>query len=550
MKTAHLLFPGACALLLAAALSAQSSLPPIPVPLQNPLTPAKITLGKILFWEEQVSSDNTTACGTCHMPEVGGGDPRSNSAANLHPGPDGQYGTADDIRGSRGVVSCDANGQFVDDGTFFPRAIVTGRKAPSAIGAQWDPESFWDGRASGTFKDPLTSQVIIPVGGALESQAVMPPLSGEMGCAGRTMATICNRLVTQRPMRLATNLPADVAAAVAQYPSYPALFQWAFGDSAITPVRFAFAIASYERTLVPDQTPWDAYEQGNLTVFTAAQLAGKDLFDGNANCTFCHTPPLFTDHLFHNIGVRPSVEDMGRRAVTNNAAHRGQFKTPHLRNIALRAPYFHNGSATSLSEVMDFYEIGGHFFDNIDPAMVPLTLSTLQKTQLLDFVQHAFTDARVALALPPFDRPVLLSQQNVLPQTYGAPTAGSAGLAPTMLAPVPPVIGMDRFAFGVHSALGGAAGIMGFTLTPAMPPVLNGGVQVHVALNPDLLLIPFTCSGPAGVAGAGYSSIHFPVPDMPALAGVSFFAQWLVFDPVGPLGLSLSEGLQMTFVLP
>ncbi|MSR75026.1 MAG: hypothetical protein EXS14_06125, partial [Planctomycetes bacterium] len=459
-------------LLCASALWCQAGLPPVPVPLQNPLTPAKVTLGKLLFWEEQVSSDNTTACGTCHMPEVGGGDPRIASALNLHPGSDGLYGTTDDIRGSRGVVSCDSNSLFVNDGTFFPRAIVTGRKAPPAIGAQWDPESFWDGRASGQFKDPLTGQVIIPIGGALESQAVMPPLSGEMGCAGRNMATICNRLVTQRPMRLAASLPADMAAAVAQYTSYPALFQWAFGDPSITPVRFAFAIASYERTLVPDQTPWDDYEAGNLQALTVSQIAGKDLFDGNANCTFCHTPPLFTDHLYHNIGVRPSTEDMGRRMVTLNNAHRGQFKTPHLRNIALRAPYFHTGGSPTLASVMDFYEVGGHFFDNIDPAMVSLVLTPTQKAQLLDFVQHAFTDPRVAQALPPFDRPVLLSEQSLLPQSFGAATPGSNGHSPTMLAPVPAVIGTDHFAFGVHSTLGGANGIMGFTLTQAVPPIV------------------------------------------------------------------------------
>ena len=94
--------PGA--LLLAAALPAQ--LPPPPVPFENPLTPEKVVLGKILFWDEQLSSDDSTACGTCHQPEFGGSDPRAADA--LHPGPDGLFGTADDIRGSFGVTRQDS----------------------------------------------------------------------------------------------------------------------------------------------------------------------------------------------------------------------------------------------------------------------------------------------------------------------------------------------------------------------------------------------------------------------------------------------------------
>ncbi len=91
-----------------------------------------------------------------------------------------------------------------------------------------------------------------------------------------------------------------------------------FGDSAITPVRIAFAIATYERTLVPDQTPWDLFMAGDSSAMTRDQTQGWNLFSDNTVCDNCHVPPLFSDNEFHNIGLRPAAEDAGRMEVTGS----------------------------------------------------------------------------------------------------------------------------------------------------------------------------------------------------------------------------------------
>jgi len=117
-----------CGVLLAA--SAGVDVPPIPTPIDNPVTEAKRILGKILFWEAQLSSDDTVARGTCHRPAAGGADPRP----CLHPGPDGIFDTDDDVVGSLGIVHLDANGLPVDDPLFGFAPQVTGRASPSFCG--------------------------------------------------------------------------------------------------------------------------------------------------------------------------------------------------------------------------------------------------------------------------------------------------------------------------------------------------------------------------------------------------------------------------------
>ena len=155
-------------------------LPPVPVPAENPITEPKRVLGKALFWDEQLSSDNMVACGTCHIFSSAGSDPR----LGAHPGPDRQFGTSDDIVASPGVVRSDANNDYLPDATFGLSPQVTGRAAPSVIGSQWAPELFWDGRAGPTFLDPQTGAVSIASGGALENQAPRPRVRF-IGCASR-----------------------------------------------------------------------------------------------------------------------------------------------------------------------------------------------------------------------------------------------------------------------------------------------------------------------------------------------------------------------------
>lgn len=242
---------GPVVLLLAAAASAQV-LPPVPVPPANPITESKRVLGKVLFWDEQLSSDNTTACGTCHMPEFGGAE--ANPLRN--PGLDTIFNTPDDIQGSRGLIASDAFDNYTRSLPFAMNVQVTGRAANPAINAMFSPTLFWDGRATSQFVDPQTNQVLIQAGGALESQAVGPIVSSvEMAHASRNWNQVIAKLQTAGPLALATNIPADVSAAIQSFPSYPELFEAAFGDNQITAARIAFAIATYERTLVADQTP-------------------------------------------------------------------------------------------------------------------------------------------------------------------------------------------------------------------------------------------------------------------------------------------------------
>ncbi|MCA8968104.1 MAG: hypothetical protein KDC48_24695, partial [Planctomycetes bacterium] len=170
------------------------------------------------------------------------------------------------------------------------------------------------------FVDPETNAVMIPGGGALESQSLGPIVSSdEMAHDVRTLAQATGKLVTARPMALATNLPADMAAAVANGATYPDLFAAAFGTPDITAQRIAYALATYQRTLKPDQTPFDQFLAGNPAAMTQQQINGMNVFHGPGRCVICHTSGLFSDRLYHNLGLRPIGEDAGRQEVTNLA---------------------------------------------------------------------------------------------------------------------------------------------------------------------------------------------------------------------------------------
>ena len=541
----------------ASGIHGQQSVLPFFVPPENPITPEKAVLGKILFWEEQMSSNNSVACGTCHMPEAGGGDLRTGNlvdASNLNPGPDGLFGTSDDIRGSRGHIRCDDT-SLVNDGVYFPRSQVTGRKAPSFIGAMFDGDTFWDGRARGEFRDPDTNAVVIPYGGALESQALGPPASDvEMGCMNRTLDNVVARLQTSRPLRLATNLTPDIVSALAAHPTYPDLFAWAFGSPGITKVRIAMAIATYERTLVPDQTPFDDWNTGmNPLAMTPDQVQGFNLFHNVLNCSICHQPPLFTNSTFNNIGVRPNVEDVGRMAVTGDPLDAGKFKSPGLRNVGLRAPYFHNGGKDTIADVLVFYSIGGDFPNepNHDPDIFPLNLTAEEMGLIEDFLVNALTDPRVAAALPPFDRPTLNSELPPNPLVFGSGSPGFPGSAPRIVAPSPPMLGSHFFHLGIHGGPAGSPAMVVFSTTPAPPGATIGVDPLHVGLVPAPLVLSRTLTGPGDPKGDGMDTITLAIPDDASLLGDVYYAQWFVLDPAAPNnGLAVSDGVAITIFAP
>ena len=139
-------------------------LEPPPAPPENPVTGAKVYLGKTLFWDEQLSSTRTVSCGTCHLPRAGGGDPRSNEIpeTSTHPGPDGIFGNDDDALGSRGVPMTLADGSYQPSEHFGFREQVTKRKALAVMEAAYGSDLFWDGRARTQFVDPMTGTVDHP----------------------------------------------------------------------------------------------------------------------------------------------------------------------------------------------------------------------------------------------------------------------------------------------------------------------------------------------------------------------------------------------------
>lgn len=528
---------GTVLLLLGPARSAAAQMPPPPAPPENPITPHKATLGKILFFEEQISSDNTMACATCHISAAGGGDPRAALDAR-HPGADGLLGTADDVFGSPGVPAQDALGEYQPSGVFGFDPQVTPRLAPSAVGAQYFTELFWDGRASSTFVDPETGLVSISAGGALESQAVGPPVSDvEMAHEARDWSQITAKLATCEPLKLASNLTPDLVTALNLRNTYPGLFQAAFGSPEITAERIAYAIATYERTLVPDQTPWDAFNQGDPQALTPRQVQGLNIFNGRGNCNFCHVPPIFTDDFFHNVGLRPPAEDPGRFNVSGLSFDWGRFKTPSVRNAGLLERYFHNGQFSTLEEVMLFYARGGDFTENRSVFLFPFALPPGDLAALVDFVENGLTDPRVANEQFPFDRPTLHSETPAAtPHTFGAGVAGSGGFTPRILAHAPPNLGNLGFKIGVASALGGArAHLLVRTGRGSMGSGMDVAPGSGLAVPRGVLRLHG--AGP----GDGFGTLTLPIPLSDRFLGKRYYARWFVEDPAAPGGFASSE---------
>jgi cytochrome c peroxidase len=170
-------------------------------------------------------------------------------------------------------------------------------------------------------------------------------------------------------------------------------FKKAFGGD-ITIERIAQALACFERTLAAGDSPFDRYVFAHdNNALTAAQKHGLQVFK-SAGCAQCHTLgedqkwSMLTDYKFHNLGVgcENSQCDVGRFGVTHNPADWGAFRTPSLRNVALRPPYFHDGSASDLTAAVDFHLAGGRKNKNLDPLLKPVVLKRKDKEDLLSFL--------------------------------------------------------------------------------------------------------------------------------------------------------------------
>ena len=160
----------------------------------------------------------------------------------------------------------------------------------------------------------------------------------------------------------------------------------AFGDSA-TAYTITRAIAQYERTLIHQESAFDAYVAGDEEALSDQAKAGFDLFYGKANCSECHSGPLQTDYGFYNNGTAISMDDYGRAELTLDSADFYLFKVPSLRQVALTAPYMHNGSIASLEEVLDQYNEGGtgHVFTS--EHIKPLNLDAQELVALEEFLK-------------------------------------------------------------------------------------------------------------------------------------------------------------------
>ncbi len=522
------------------------ALPPVPFPQENPFTEAKRVLGKILFFDEQLSSDNTVSCATCHQPQNGGTDPRRVP----HPGVNGVFGDPDDVFASPGVIRQSASEQYQPAPAFNLQPQVTNRSAQPVINSAYTPIAFWDGRAGGTFIDPETSQVAIQQGGALESQCVGPPVSDvEMAHQQRSWSHITSKLQTAVPLALATNLPPDTLAAIQADPNYPALFTKAFGNTSITARRIAFAIATYERTLIADQTDWDAFTAGNPNALSPQEQQGLQLLQIKT-CTVCHTPPLFSNvqptppgqpptpipAMFRNIGLRPPGDDPGRQLVTNIPGDARRFKVPSLRNAALKASFSHTGQFTVLPQMVGFYNaVGQQFPQNRDP-LLPIPMAPPEVQAISAFIAGGLVDPRVASAQFPFDRPTLFTQRpNVNVVEIGIGLPGSGGLVPQWIANMPPNVGNTGFKLGVRGALANASATLRVSSTP---PVNN-------IVAPDKVIGPINL-GNAPAPALGFATAPWPIPANPEFAGKAFFMQWFVQDPAAPGGLARSRPLQVT----
>ncbi|MBL8918957.1 MAG: c-type cytochrome [Myxococcaceae bacterium] len=176
--------------------------------------------------------------------------------------------------------------------------------------------------------------------------------------------------------------PATVAAALNGLPVYKAMFQRAFGEPA-TADNVPKALATFFRTLSTGNSAFDKDAAGDKAALSKDAKAGRELFS-KAGCVSCHVPPLFSDFAFHGLGIG---DDAGRMDATKDEKDKGRFKTPTLRNVALTAPYFHDGSVKTLDEAITLMAKGGNTVATPDPQLKPVKWSAKQVAQVKAFLE-------------------------------------------------------------------------------------------------------------------------------------------------------------------
>jgi cytochrome c peroxidase len=541
---------GALSFLIAAAV-AQTNFPPPPAPPNNPHTPGKELLGMTLFFEEQLSSTGTVACATCHDFARGGADGRTATARN--PGPDGRMFTADDQLGSPGIPLVMSNGTMLPfPGRGFAPSI-TFRRSPTVINSGYHTHLLYDGSKASLeqlMPGPLFNHV-------------------EMGHVGRTWSDVITRVTNSVPLKFASNLPARLQNFVASQ-TYPALFQAVFGTAGVTQQRIVDSLAVYVRTLNSDQSKWDLVLHSQATLTTQEQL-GLTLFNSTANgavaCKACHGDfenrvlqegpiagamttvtqgyygsPTPIRLVFHNTGIRPLNEDLGRKNVTQLPSDAASFRVSSLRNVELTAPYFHNGSAATLAEAVELYNRGGDFHANQAPGTGPRNYTQAQVDALVA-IMRTLTDPRVAAGVQPFDRPLLGSQTGAFAAALGQ---GDTTVTGTLAAysPWAPRLGESWFRLGLTGATPGAPTFLMWDT--ALNIGAPGPWNVQLGLTPSFQV--FTTGPAQHTFGVDSGSVQTPVPlpNTASLSGQTLFAQWLVLEASQNGPVSTSNVLRMT----
>jgi len=332
-------------------------LPPVPVPVDNPITADKVELGRMLYFDPRMSADGSISCASCHPPATGWGAPTAVS--------------------------------FGSPGTSH------WRNASTILNTGYYSKLNWDGS-----KKSIEKQNAGAWGGAV---------AGNLDSA----------LAEER---------------LDQIPGYVERFRAVFGVE--YPIWFDAlkALAAYERTIVSQNVPLDAYLNGDENAIDDAAKRGLALFNGKAGCLNCHNGPLASDDRYYALGTpqnpdfldsplkqitfryeqlakgapesvyRSATEDLGLYYVTKQERDKGKFRTPSLRDLCYTAPYMHNGVFNTLEEVVAFYNAGGGDNPNKDPRIVPLNLSTDEQADLVAMLKSFCGDkvTDTAPELPPY----------------------------------------------------------------------------------------------------------------------------------------------------
>ncbi|HEX6811729.1 MAG TPA: cytochrome c peroxidase [Planctomycetota bacterium] len=528
---------------------AQTNFPPPLSPPGNPQTVQKELLGMTLFFEEQLSSTSTVACATCHDLARGGIDVRTTDAVN--PGLDGLLGTADDQRGSPGVGIILSNGSMVANATHGFGPNVTPRRSPTVINSGYHTHLLYDG-SKASLEQLISGPILNPV---------------EMSHFGRTWTQVIQKVTGSTPLVFASNLPARLQNFIAGR-TYPDLFQIAFGTAQVTQQRIVDSIACYLRTLNSDRSKWDLHLHGQAQL-TAQEQLGLQLFtspaSGATSCHSCHgdfeqrvlqegpiagqMTMVSTGYygsqqpvrlVFHNIGVRPPIEDPGRQTATAVVSDAGKFRVASLRNVELTAPYFHNGRADTLRDVLDFYDRGGDSHINQAPNLTPRNYTVPEKDAIIALLQ-TLTDPRIAAGIQPFDRPTLGSQNGRLVASIGQGEFTPSGQL-VAHAPFAPRLGEAWFRLTLTGATPGTPAYLMWDRAPATGPT---AFNLELGMTPAFEIFSAGTVGWTWTVPTGVLEAPLPLPNVPALSGQTLFAQWVVLEPSQSWPLATSNALRI-----